>query len=224
VAEGAAPPVDGRRWGWTALAVVAGLLVVLTAVSSFVALVVVVAHHELGAAASITVRGVTGVVFWTWIRWGALRRTEPPDPDLTPSRTAWTPVVSVLNAVLLLGLGLALAGGLWLAVDGARRDRDADDLREQVELAAKTSDLTRAEVARVQEAHITWTATHRDGDGEPDPYAALLPDVEVSVLDVAVGPDRVAVLLRGLHQGPPCVVLVIDEHDLVRTRTTRACA
>lgn len=96
-------------------------------------------------------------------------------------------------------------------------------MRTRLEVAARRVDLGVAEIEKLEPEWQSWLVLAWD-DNPPstDPVAELLGVSGVQTRDLVVGNGRAAVLFEP-DEGPPCVVLDIDEHDIVSTRTTNRC-
>lgn len=216
-------PQPEPRWGWLTLALLAGLVTLLSVSLGLWALSETV---RTGTGSPLQVlTGTAGAgVFWAWVTGGAWRRAREPEPDpLEPAPVPRRVAFVVANVVLAVVITALLAGGIWFELSTAQDAARTDVIRTRVEVAAREAQITVDDVRRLAPEWRAWLAASAvEPSGEPDPLSVVLPVEGATVADVAVGEDRAAVLFRP-ETGPPCVVLDIDELDIASTRQTRRC-
>ena len=216
-----ASPRPRRRWGWLALAALGGLLSLAAVVAGLVAFGTTVRSGS-GSPFQVLTGTVAAGLFWGWLAGGAWRRAREPEPDpLEPSPVPRRVAFVAANVVLALVVTGLLAGGVWFQVTSAREDERTDVIRTRVEVAAREAGLTVDDLRRLEPTWRAWLVQGEAGRG-PDPMADVVPVAGASVTDVSVSANRAAVLFRP-DEGPPCVVLDIDELDIATTRQTRRC-
>jgi len=213
-----------RRWGWLALAGVAGSLFVVTAVGgAWFAGVALSDGRVLGALGSIVTIGF-GLLFWKWITQGAWHRANPPVDPVTgrpgvPSEPIgpWGVVGRVL---MVLIVGTIVVGGVWSVVAERRSTDAAEGIRDQAERTVRRRGITPRRVEQARVDHAAWAI---GPSGTSDPYDELLTVAGADVLDVSVRDGGAAILLRP-DAGPPCVVVSIDGNAVVRSRLLDRCS
>lgn len=211
-----------RRWGWLALAGVAGLLFVTTAVGGAWIVGLALADGEvLNAVGGIVPIGF-GLVFWRWIALGGWYRANPPvDPETgrpTGRPEAVGPWGVVGRVLMVLIVGTLVIGGIWFTTLDRRTTAAAEEVRDEAERTARRRGLTTEQAATAREDHQLWTS----GSAGTDPYDDLLSVPGAEVVDVSVRDGEAAILLRP-DDSPPCVVVTVDGSDLVRSRLSSDC-
>ena len=212
-----------RRWGWMALAALSALFLVGTALVGAWTIGIAIRDGGRWGVLTALVPVALGLLFWRWIALGAWLRANPPidpetgEPVREPEEVGpW----GVVGRVLLGIMVLALVGiGVWAATAGRQATDRAETVRDQAERIARRRSLTVADVADAQDARIAWASSP---DGEADPYQALLPGTEATVIRVSVSDEGAAILIEP-DRAPPCVVVTVDRNDLIRSRLSDAC-
>lgn len=215
-----------RRSGWLALAGVAVLVGVASAAGLAWQLFVAVRDGKPAAVVLASVVGAMVLGFWALIGLGAWYRANPPIDDETgepvarPEVGPWGRVGRVLTVAVLAGL---VAVGIWATTAGRRSDQAAQRVRVRADRTARQAGITVDKVSQARSAFLTWSTTQDpDRPTGPSPLDQLLPVPGAEVVDAAVDPSHAALLLRP-DEGPPCVVVDVDEADVVTTRLTRRC-
>ena len=220
------PGAPTRRPGWLVASFVAGAFAGTIAVVGLWALAETVETGSGSTWRVITGTGA-GVVFWSWIAAGCWRHAHEPEPGpYEPAPVPRSRAFVAANVVLALLFTALVAGGLWAGVESARETQRLDLIEHRVMVAARAADVTVDSLRDLSSDRQVWIAQGwgDEPSDDPDPGDLLLPVDGASVADVAVEEteNRAAVLFRP-HEGPPCVVLDVDSHGLLSTRTTNNC-
>lgn len=211
------------RWGWLGLAAIAAVVSVATVIAGLWAISVTV-RTGFGSPWQVVTAVAGAALFWGWISGGAWRRAREPEPDpLAPLPVPRRVAYVLANATLALLVTGSVAVGLWAGITDARESARLDKVRTRLEVAARRVGLGVDDVEKLEPEWQSWLAFGWDDDPPTtDPVVELLGVSGVQTRDLVVGDGRAAVLFVP-DEGAPCVVLDIDEHDIVSTRTTKRC-
>lgn len=216
-----------RRFGWIAFAVVALVAFVTSAIGGAFTIGIQLVD---GSPFSILMAAGTTIlwlVFWRWIGLGAWLRAHPPlGEDGLPVRTLepigpWGIVGQVLLSLMVIGFTTLM---VWGTVAEQRSNQRAERVRVDAERIARSADLTVADVNAASLAYSTWAWSAADAaDPGASPFDELLTVPDAYVTDASVTDDGAAILIRPDGEGPPCVVVTIDNDELIRSRLTDDC-
>lgn len=216
-----------RRAGWTAFAVVALIAFVASAIGGAWTIGIALADGSVFSTLVAAGTTVLWLVFWRWIGLGAWLRAHPPlGDDGLPVRTLepigpWGIVGRVLLSLMVIGF---VALTVWSTVSEQRREDRAEQVRSDAERIARVDELTVADVEAAEAAYANWTWAVGEGvDAGPSPLDVLLTVPGAQVLDTSVTVEGAAVLLRPDDEGPPCVVVTVDNAGVIRSRLTDDC-
>lgn len=215
-----------RRIGWVAFAVLALVGFVASAIGGAFTIGIELANGS--PFTTLTAAGTTllWLVFWRWVGLGAWLRAHPPlGDDGLPIRTLdpvgpWGVVGRVLLSLLVVGF---VTVTVWGAVSNRRSNDRAERVRVAAERVARSDELTVAEVKAASTAQLTWAWDADQSDAGLSPLDQLLTVPDARVIDASVTDEGAAVLLRPNGDGPPCVVVTVDNDDLIRSRLTNDC-
>lgn len=215
-----------RRFGWMAFATFALVAFVTSAVGG--AWTVGIQLSDGSPFSTLMALGTTilWLVFWRWIGLGAWLRAHPPlGDDGLPVRTMepvgpWGIVGRVLLSLMVIAF---VTVTVWGAVDDQRANERAERVRVDAERIARIDKLTVADVKAADVTYGIWSWSADSNDPGPSPLAELLTVPDAHVVDVSVTAEGAAVLIHPDGGTPPCVVVTVDESDLIRSRLTDDC-
>ncbi|MEO6989767.1 MAG: hypothetical protein ABI239_14105 [Aquihabitans sp.] len=215
-----------RRIGWLAFAVFALLGFVGSAIGGAWTIGI-----ELADGSPFTILMAAGTTiawlfFWRWVGLGAWLRAHPPlGEDGLPVRALepvgpWGIVGRVMLSLMVIGF---VTLTVWGAVDNQRVNERAEQIRVKAERIARSNELTVADVQTAEKAYGIWSWSAGSKAPGPNPYDELLTVSDAQVVDVSVTSDGAAVLIHPDGGTPPCVVVTVDEDELIRSRLTEDC-
>lgn len=215
-----------RRTGWLALGAVAAGFVVLTSAAMAWQLWVAVRDGKPGDVILAAALGAATLLFWAWIALGSWHGAYPPvDPEtgraVVPAPVGpWGWVGRFLVVAMVAGFAVV---AVWADRAGRQRDASVERVRRAADRIARQRDLTVTQVSQARTAFDSWAVTTgASSDQRPNPLDQLLPVPGASVQDAVVEDGHAAVLVRP-DEAPPCVVVDIDEANLVTTRISSRC-
>ena len=217
-----------RRIGWIAFAVLALVAFVGSAIGGAFTIGVALADGSPFDVLKAAGPTVIWLIFWRWIGLGAWLRAHPPlGEDGLPVRTLepmgpWGIVGQVLLSLMVVGF---VTLTVWGTVVDQRDSERAEQVRSDAERIARNDELTVARVKAADLAYPNWAWTAADAaDPGPSPYDDLLTVPDAHVVDAAVTDQGAAILIRPDGSGPRCVVVTIDNSDLIGSRLTDDCS
>lgn len=217
-----------RRIGWIAFAVFALVGFVGSAIGGAWTIGIELADGSPFTTLMAAATTIVWLAFWRWIGLGAWLRAHPPlGDDGLPVRTMepvgpWGIVGRVLLSLMVIGF---VTTTVWGAVVENRTTERAEQTRVKAERAARSNELTVADAKAASLAYSTWAWSAADAvDPGPSPFDDLLTVPNAHVVDVSVTKDGAAILVHPDSGTPPCVVVTVDDSDIIRSRLSQDCS